>query len=247
MTKPQLIFGIRSVLEAVEAGKDIDKVFIKRGLYNEPVRKLTGLLRRYSIPVQYVPVERINRITRKNHQGVVAYISPIEYQNIEEIIPQLYENGEIPFLLYLDQVTDVRNFGAIARTAACAGIHAVIVPIRGAAQINADAVKTSAGALHELPICRIANPLKTMEFLKNSGIRVVAATEKTPKIYYQSDFTSPVVIIMGAEDKGISKSLLQIADDMVAIPLTGKIQSLNVSVAAAVCMYEVVRQRSCRE
>lgn len=243
MTKPQFIFGIRSVIEAVESGRDIDKVFIKRGLNNELVRKLTALLRAQNIPIQYVPIERINRITRKNHQGVVAYISPIEYQNIEEIVLRLFDKGETPFLLYLDQVTDVRNFGAIARTAACAGIHAVIVPMRGAAQINADAVKTSAGALHELPVCRVANPSKTIEFLKNSGIRVLAATEKSEKLYHQVDFTVPVVLVLGAEDKGISKQLLQLADDKIAIPITGKIQSLNVSVAAAVLMYEGIRQR----
>jgi len=238
-----MIFGIRAVIEAVEAGKDIDKVLVKRELSGELFLELQQLLRTCEIPMQRVPVERIDRITRKNHQGVIAFTSAVTYQKLEDIVPILYEEGKIPFILVLDGLTDVRNFGAIARTCEVAGVHAIVIPARGSVTVNADAIKTSAGALHTIPVCREQNLKEAVVFLQNSGIKVVAATEKAAGYYTESDFTVPVAILMGAEDLGVSAENLRVSDELVKIPQFGTIQSLNVSVAAGVIMYEVVRQR----
>lgn len=238
-----MIFGIRAVIEAAEAGKDIDKVLVKRELSGELFKELQEVLRRYEIPMQRVPVERIDRITRKNHQGVIAFTSAVTYQKLENIIPVLYEEGKNPFFVVLDGVTDVRNFGAIARTCEVAGVDALVIPARGSASVNADAIKTSAGALHSLPVCREQNLKDAVMFLKNSGIQVVAATEKAAKSYTEVDFSVPVAILMGSEDEGVSPEILRICDELVKIPQFGTIQSLNVSVAAGVMMYEVIRQR----
>lgn len=238
-----MIFGIRAVIEAAEAGKDIDKVLVKRELSGELFKELQEVLRRYEIPMQRVPVERIDRITRKNHQGVIAFTSAVTYQKLENIIPVLYEEGKNPFFVVLDGVTDVRNFGAIARTCEVAGVDALVIPARGSASVNADAIKTSAGALHSLPVCREQNLKDAVMFLKNSGIQVVAATEKAAKNYTEVDFSVPVAILMGSEDEGVSPEILRICDELVKIPQFGTIQSLNVSVAAGVMMYEVIRQR----
>lgn len=238
-----MIFGIRAVIEAAEAGKDIDKVLVKRELSGELFKELQEVLRRYEIPMQRVPVERIDRITRKNHQGVIAFTSAVTYQKLENIIPVLYEEGKNPFFVVLDGVTDVRNFGAIARTCEVAGVDALVIPARGSASVNADAIKTSAGALHSLPVCREQNLKDAVIFLKNSGIQVVAATEKAAKNYTEVDFSVPVAILMGSEDEGVSPEILRICDELVKIPQFGTIQSLNVSVAAGVMMYEVIRQR----
>ena len=238
-----MIFGIRAVIEAVEAGKDIDKVLVKRELSGELFLELQQLLRTCEIPMQRVPVERIDRITRKNHQGVIAFTSAVTYQKLEDIVPILYEEGKTPFILVLDGLTDVRNFGAIARTCEVAGVHAIVIPARGSVTVNADAIKTSAGALHTIPVCREQNLKEAVVFLQNSGIKVVAATEKAAGYYTESDFTVPVAILMGAEDLGVSAENLRVSDELVKIPQFGTIQSLNVSVAAGVIMYEVVRQR----
>lgn len=239
-----MIFGIRTIIEAVKSGKEIEHIFLKRGLKSELLRELSGICRELSIPVQVVPVERINRISRKNHQGAIAYISNIEYNNIEEIIPRLYEQGKTPLVLILDGITDVRNFGAICRTAECAGVDAIIFATKGSAQINADTIKTSAGSIHYIPICRTNNLKQTIAFLKNSGITVFAANEKTDTIYFDANFKNPSAVIMGSEDKGIQLEYLRICDTMIKIPLKGRIESLNVSVAAGVILYEVVRQRN---
>lgn len=238
-----MIFGIRAVIEAVEAGKDIDKVLVKRELSGELFLELQQLLRTCEIPMQRVPVERIDRITRKNHQGVIAFTSAVTYQKLEDIVPMLYEEGKTPFILVLDGLTDVRNFGAIARTCEVAGVHAIVIPARGSVTVNADAIKTSAGALHTIPVCREQNLKEAIVFLQNSGIKVVAATEKAAGFYTESDFTVPVAILMGAEDLGVAAENLRVSDELVKIPQFGTIQSLNVSVAAGVIMYEVVRQR----
>lgn len=239
-----MIFGIRAVIEAAEAGKDIDKVLVKRELSGELFKELQEVLRRYEIPMQRVPLERIDRITRKNHQGVIAFTSAVTYQKLEQIVPFLYEEGKNPFLVVLDGITDVRNFGAIARTCEVAGVDAVAIPARGSASVNADAIKTSAGALHTLPVCREQNLKDAVIFLKNSGVKVVAATEKAAKNYTEADYRDPVAILMGSEDEGVSPDILRVCDELVRIPQFGTIQSLNVSVAAGVMVYEVVRQRN---
>lgn len=238
-----MIFGIRAVIEAVEAGKDIDKVLVKRELSGELFMELQEQLRLYEIPMQKVPVERIDRITRKNHQGVIAFTSAVTYQKLENIVPLLYEEGKNPFILVLDGLTDVRNFGAIARTCEVAGVDAIVIPARGSVSVNADAIKTSAGALHSIPVCREKSLKEAIVFLKESGIKVVAATEKAASFYTEADLSVPAAIVMGSEDMGIAPEHLRICDELVKIPQSGTIQSLNVSVAAGVLIYEVVRQR----
>ena len=230
-------------MEAVHAGREIEKVFVKRDLKGELFQELFRLLRSSSIPFQFVPPEKLNRITGKNHQGIIALISPIVYQPIENIVPSLFESGETPFFIILDGVTDVRNIGAIARTAACASVHAIIVPASGSAQINADAIKTSAGALNSLPVCRSKSLVETIKYLKNSGIRVAGTSEKADSIYHDAVLTGPVALVLGSEDRGLSAGVLKECHDLVKIPVYGNISSLNVSAAAAILIYETVRQR----
>ena len=237
------IFGIRSVIEAIRFGKDIDKVLVKRGLRGDLFKELQTEMNSNNIPIQYVPEEKLNRITRKNHQGVIALMSPITFYDLENIVADIYEKGESPFILALDEVTDVRNFGAIVRTAECAGVHAIIIPEKGSARIGGDAIKTSAGALHKMPICRVHDLKKGLEYLQLSGITLFGATEKATDNYYQNDFNKPVCIVMGAEDEGLSPSIIRLCEHLVKIPILGKIQSLNVSVAASILVYDVVRQR----
>lgn len=237
------IFGIRAVIEAIKSGKQIDKLMIRSGLKGELFFELIELVKDLQIPMQYVPNERINRVTMKNHQGVLAFISPIEFQNIENILPSLFESGKNPLIVILDKVTDVRNFGAITRTAECADVDAIIIPEKGSAQISGDAVKTSAGALLKIPVCRVRSLAKTITFLQQSGIQIVAATEKADDMYYKVDFSIPTAILMGAEDRGVAMEYLKVADQMVKIPILGEIESLNVSVAASILIYEAVKQR----
>lgn len=244
MNNEDFVFGTRAVIEAIRNGKTIDKILIKKGLSNELFSELHYLIKENNIVFQYVPVEKINRITRKNHQGVLAFISPIEFDNLDTVLPGIFESGKTPLLLILDQITDVRNFGAIVRSAECAGVQAVIIPEKGMARIGADAVKTSAGAIHHLPICKVKNMEQTVLYLKNSGLSIVAATEKGTALYTEANFTSPLAIIMGSEDTGISDNLLKLADQQLKIPILGKIESLNVSVSAALMIYEAVRQRN---
>lgn len=243
MKRKDFIFGIRAVIEAIEAGKDIDKVLVKRDLSGELFMELQQLLKVYEIPVQRVPVERIDRITGKNHQGVLAFVSAVTYQKLENIIPLLYEEGKNPFILVLDGLTDVRNFGAIARTCEVAGVDAIVIPAKGSVSVNADAMKTSAGALHTIPVCRERSIKEAIIFLKNSGVKVVAATEKAAELYTEADMSVPVALVMGSEDVGISNENLRICDELVKLPQFGTIESLNVSVAAGVLIYEVLRQR----
>jgi 23S rRNA (guanosine2251-2'-O)-methyltransferase len=244
MEKDEYIFGTRAVIEAINTGKNIEKVFIKTGLNNELYQQLISLIKENEIAFQFVPLEKINRITRKNHQGVLAFISPIEFTSIEMLLPVLFEKGREPLLLILDQITDVRNFGAIVRSAECAGVDAIIIPEKGMARIGADAIKTSAGALHHVPVCKVPNLFRTIQFLKESGIQIVAATEKANKIYTQGNFKIPLAIVMGSEESGISQTILNISDQQLKIPLFGNIESLNVSVSAALMIYEAVRQRN---
>jgi 23S rRNA (guanosine2251-2'-O)-methyltransferase len=243
--KPQsnIIFGSHAVIEAIRAGKEIEKIFLKKNLSGEVLREVLKSCRDSDIPYQFVPDEKLNNITRKNHQGVIAYISDIEYQRLEQLIPMLYEQGQIPFILVLDHITDVRNFGSIARTAECAGVHAIIIPGKGAAQINADAIKTSSGALHNINICRAGNLTKAIQFLSESGLKIFSASEKGNEYYNAVNFTVPSAIIMGAEDTGVSPEIIGKSDHTIKIPVFGKIESLNVSVATALILYEVIRQR----
>lgn len=238
-----MIFGLRAVIEAIKSGKEMESVYIQRGLSGAVFHELKEALKERQLVYQLVPVEKLNRLTPKNHQGAVAFVSPIIYQRIEDIVPAVYERGETPLILILDRITDVRNIGAIARSAVCAGVHALVVPAKGSAQINPDAVKTSAGALFTIPVCREENLLKTVRFLQGSGLVITACTEKTEDLLYKPDYTVPSAIIMGSEEDGISTELLRIADHLAKIPMFGEISSLNVSVSAGIILYEAVRQR----
>lgn len=239
----QYIFGIHAIQEAVNAGKELEKVLVRRGVGSDLFNKLVGELHMLNIPVQQVPVEKLNRVTGKNHQGIIAFISEITYHDITLLLPSVFEKGEEPMILLLDGVSDVRNFGAIARSAECAGVHAIIIPFSGSAAINSDAVKTSAGALHRIPVCRHKNMSRVLKFLQESGLRLYGATEKAEKTIYDSDLSGPAGFIMGGEEKGISAELLKDIEHWVSIPMKGKIASLNVSVAAGVVLFEALRQR----
>lgn len=243
MDSSDYIYGLRAIIEAIDAGKEIDKIFIKKDLSGELASELFDRIKQTRIPVQRVPVERINRITRKNHQGALAMLSAVTYHRLEHLVPQLYEEGLLPFIVVLDGITDVRNFGAIARTCECAGVDAIVIPEHGSVSVGGDAVKTSAGALHHLPVCRERSVRGAVKFLRDNGYKVVAASEKADINYTQADYTGPVAIVMGAEDVGIDPEVIKQCDTFVSIPMFGKIGSLNVSVAAGVMMYEVVRQR----
>lgn len=239
-----MIFGIRAVIEAIQAGKEIDKILMRRDMTSELSRELFAALNGMHVPVQYVPLEKLNKLTVKNHQGAIAFISPVAYQRIEDIIPGIYEQGRMPFIVVLDGITDVRNFGAIARTCECAGVDAIVIPTKGGASISADAIKTSAGALLSIPVCREENLGNALKFLVASGIKLVAASEKATKKYTQAILSEPIAFIMGAEDEGVSPDHLRLCDEMVSIPMSGSIASLNVSVATGVLLYEAVRQRA---
>lgn len=244
MKENEMIFGIRAIIEAIESDKEIDKIILKKDLQSELSHELFEVLRSHPlIQVQRVPLERINKYTRKNHQGAIAFISSTHYQRVEDLVQNVFEEGKDPFFIILDGVTDVRNFGAIARTCECAGVDAIVIPFRGSVSVGADAIKTSAGALHTLPVCKEKNLVQTVKYLKASGVRVVAATEKGDKVYTDTDLTGPLAIVMGAEDTGVSPEIIRLCDDLVKIPINGKISSLNVSVAAGVMIYESIRQR----
>ncbi|MDR1348866.1 MAG: 23S rRNA (guanosine(2251)-2'-O)-methyltransferase RlmB [Prevotellaceae bacterium] len=238
-----IIFGIRPVIEAIETGKQIEKVYLRHGADSELLHRLVRLIKQHGIFVQWVPVERLNRFTQKNHQGVVALCAAVELADFETVAEHIIQNIENPLVIILDGVTDVRNFGAIARSAECAGAQAVIMPAKGAAPVNADAVKTSCGALSIIPVCRVPNLKTAVFYLKSAGFQIIAATEKAEKFYYEVDYVKPTAIIMGAEDTGISRANIELCDEQVKIPICGKINSLNVSAAASVLMFETVRQK----
>lgn len=237
------IFGIRTVIEAVHSGKSIDKVFIQKGLRGDLFNELDTLLRKESISTSFVPVEKLNRLTNKNHQGVVANISPIEFHDMENLVVEVIESGKTPLFLILDQLSDVRNFGAIIRTAECTGVHGIIIQKKGSAPVTADTVKTSAGAVFKVPICKVDHIKDAIYYMQASGIKTIAATEKTENNLYDVSFKEPCALIMGSEDVGISPSVLKIVDEKAKLPLLGDISSLNVSVASGAFLYEVVRQR----
>lgn len=243
MKKSNVIYGIHPVSEALEASKTFEKVLIQKGLQIENIRKLMTMLREASVPFQYVPKAKLDRITRKNHQGIIAYISPIEYANLEWLLPSIYEKGETPLFVIADHITDVRNFGALCRSAECAGAHGIIIPARGAAQINEDAVKTSAGALLRIPVCKVKSLTETASFLTESGIKVVGCHERGEVPYFEADLQVPVALVMGAEDTGISPAMTEALDGSLHIPMSGSVASLNVSAAASIILFDAVRQR----
>lgn len=243
MKNSDYIFGIRAIMEALEAGQEVNKVLLKKDLRGDLSGELLTMLRERGIPVQRVPLEKLNSITRKNHQGAIASLSPVAYHDLEQIVPSIYEEGRVPFLILLDGITDTRNFGAIARTAECAGVDAIVIPRRNSVAITADAEKASAGALMHLPVCRVDSMADTVRYLLDAGVMVVGASEKASENYTAPDYTAPVAIVMGAEDTGISPQVLRLCSQLVSIPICGNIGSLNVSVAAGVMAYEVIRHR----
>lgn len=239
----QAIYGIHAITEAIAAGKEINKILLQRGEAGSLLQSLIKQVRELNIPTQYVPKESHLFPSGKNHQGVLAYLSPVSYHKLENILPQVFEEGKVPFVLVLDRITDVRNFGAIARSAYCAGVHAIVIPDQGSAQITDDAIKTSAGALHHIPVCREKNMKTVMELLNQSGLITVGCSEKGKMLLHKIDLTVPVAIIMGNEETGIADDIIKRCSELARIPMEFGVQSLNVSVAAGIAAYEVVRQR----
>lgn len=238
------LYGMHPVIEAVRSGKTIEKVLLKQGLEGPQYRELMEVLKGKGIPVQFVPAERLARIARGGaHQGVAAYVSQLEAVSVEDLVNNALAQHDAPIFMILDGVSDVRNLGAIARTLECAGGSGIILPAKGGAPLNADAVKTSAGALMRLDVCRVPNLKYAAYYLKQNGFRLIAATEKSDMEMYDADMRGPVAIVMGSEGKGISKPMLDLCDEKAAIPMAGEISSLNVSVAASVMLFEAVRQR----
>jgi len=244
MSDNNFIYGSRTIIEALKSGKKIDRILIRQGDTSPLMNELLTEAKKTNINIQFVPLDKLDKIRGKNHQGAVAYLAAIEYNEFDILLDEVLQKKENPFFLILDGVSDVRNFGAICRTAECAGVDAVIVPSKGAAGLNADAVKTSAGALHHLPVGRTGSLKNTVKMLQGAGFRVTVASEKTEKIYHEADYSGPIAIVMGSEGKGASTDVIRTADEMVKIPILGKIDSLNVSVAAGIIIYEAVRQRS---
>ena len=243
MDKMDMIYGTRAVMEAIHAGKQIEKVMIQSGLSNDLIKELIAVAREKKVPYTFVPAEKLKRLTARNHQGVVCLISSVSFSSLAHVIQRAYEEGREPFVLILDRVTDVRNFGAIARTAECAGLDALVIAEKGSAPITSDAMKTSAGALNYIPVCREQDLKKTVHLLRESGIKVIACTEKAKKNIFDIDLEGPVALILGSEEDGVSDTLLRAADELAKIPMKGKIGSLNVSVAAGVAIYDIIRRR----
>jgi 23S rRNA (guanosine2251-2'-O)-methyltransferase len=243
MEKENLIFGIRAIIEAVQAGKSVDRVFLQSDAQGELMKDLLKVLKRGDINFTYVPVEKLNRLTPNNHQGAVATISPIGFLTIEELVTATLESQDKPLFLILDQISDARNFGAIIRTAECTGVHGIIIQKSGAAPVNGDTVKTSAGAVFNIPICKVEHIKDAVFYLQGSGIKTVAATEKTEQLLYELNLNEPLAIIMGSEERGINPSVLKLVDEKAKLPMYGTIGSLNVSVACGAFLYEAMRQR----
>ena len=238
------IFGIRTVIEAVQSGKNIDKIYIQKGLSGPLFMELLQIIGKRSYNLSYVPIEKLNKLSNGNHQGVVAKISPVKFRELEEVVQEILEDDtKTPLFLLLDQITDARNFGAIIRTAECTGVHAIIVQNKGGAPVNADTVKTSAGAVFKIPLVKVSHIKDAIYYLQASGVKIVAASEKTDTSVYDVDFTQPTALVMGSEEKGVNPSVLKLADEKAKLPMYGSIASLNVSVACGAFLYEIVRQR----
>jgi len=243
MEKAETIFGTRAVIEAIKAGREIEKIYIQSGLNNDLIKALINTAATHKAPYSFIPQVKLDRLSNKNHQGVVCVLSAVQYVPLENIIDKCYSEGREPFFLIVDRVTDVRNFGALARTAECAQVDAMIIADKGNAPITGDAMKTSAGALNHLPVCRVKDMKRTFQLLKDNGIQIIACTEKATNTIYQIDLNTPIAIILGSEEDGISPQMLKDADHLAKIPLMGSIESLNVSVAAGIVVYEKIRQR----
>jgi 23S rRNA (guanosine2251-2'-O)-methyltransferase len=243
MEKKEMIYGTRAVIEAIRAGRDVETILVQKGLRNDLIHELTELSRKHGLLISYVPEQKLASVSGKNHQGVIALLSSVHFESLENIVHTVFGEGREPFILILDRVTDVRNFGAIVRTAETAGVQAIVIPEKGSAPISADAMKTSAGALNFVPVCRSKNLKLTLRDLKNSGLRIVACTEKASDNVYRIDLTGPLALMLGSEEDGVSPELIKEADFLAKIPMSGKIGSLNVSVSAGIVLYEAVRQR----
>ena len=244
MEKEHQIFGIRAIIEAISAGKEIDKVFVQKDAQGDLMKDLMKAMKQHNINYSYVPVEKLNRLTPNNHQGAVATIAPVAFRQLDELVETVMATGKMPLFLILDQLSDARNFGAVIRTAECTGVDGIIVQKQGSAPVNGDTVKTSAGAVFNVPICKVEHIKDAIFHLQGSGIKTVAATEKTDNTLYDIALNEPVAIIMGSEDRGINPSVLKIVDEKAKLPMFGTISSLNVSVACGAFLYEAVRQRS---
>lgn len=244
MDRESKIFGIYPVLEAIKAETVLDKLYVQKGISNPKIDSIVTQLENSNTTINYVPVEKLDKLTRSNHQGVVAITSPIEFYELEVVVEAVLAKEDTPLFLILDQISDVRNFGAIIRTAECTGVDAIIVQKKGGAPVSGDTVKTSAGAIFKVPICKVDHIKDAIFYLQGSGIATIAATEKTNEVLYQKDLTQPLAIVMGSEGKGVNKSVLKLVDQQAALPLLGEINSLNVSVACGAFLYEVVRQRA---
>lgn len=243
MKKENLIFGLHPVLEAVKSKKPIDKLYIQKGMASSKIDAILNYLDQEAVSVNYVPIEKLDRLIRSNHQGIIASISPISFKTLEEVVEERLENKKDPVFIILDQVSDVRNFGAILRTAECTGVDAVIIQKKGGAPVSGDTVKASAGAIFNLAICKVDHIKDAIFYLQGSGVKTIAATEKTSQTIFDTDLTGPLAIIMGSEGKGVSKSVLSLVDQSASLPVLGEINSLNVSVACGVFLYEMIRQR----
>jgi len=243
MEKDNQIFGIRAIIEAINAKKEIDKVFVQKDAQGDLMQDLMKTMKRNNINFSYVPVEKLNRLTPNNHQGAVATIAPIYFVALETMVESVIESGKKPLFLILDQLSDARNFGAIIRTAECTGVDGIIIQKQGSAPVNGDTVKTSAGAVFNVPICKVDHIKDAIFYLQGSGIKTVAATEKTEQNIYDINFNEGVAIIMGSEDRGVNPSVLKIVDEKAKLPMFGTIESLNVSVACGAFLYEALRQR----
>lgn len=243
MEKSDLVYGTRAVMEAALSGRQIEKVFLQAGVTNDLMKELVQVLKDQRVPFSWVPAEKLNRLTSRNHQGAVGYLSAVQFASLQQVIDHVYSEGRTPFLLLLDRITDVRNFGALARTCECAGIDAIVMEEKGNAPVTSDAVKTSAGALHHISVCKVKSMKQTLKELRDNGIQVIACSEKASEYIYAVDLSGPTAILLGSEEDGIAEPLLKAADRLVRIPMKGKIASLNVSVAAGIAMYESVRQK----
>ena len=243
MNNETTIFGIRAIIEAIKSGENIDKIFVQKGLRGELFHELETIIRKERLNSSYVPIEKLNRLTKGNHQGAVAQIAPVAFHDIEELVISVIESGKTPLFLLLDQLSDVRNFGAIIRTAECTGVSGVIIQKKGGAPINGDAIKTSAGAVFKIPICKVDHIKDAVYHMQASGIKVIAATEKAEHLIYDVSLSGPCAIIMGSEGRGINPSVLKAVDEHAKLPILGSIESLNVSVACGAFLYEAVRQR----
>lgn len=239
-----MIFGTRAVIEAIRSGREIEKIYVQAGLSNDLIKEMITVAKEKNVPYTFTPQQKLNHLSSRNHQGVICVLAAISYSTVDDLIHRAFSDGRDPFFLVLDRITDVRNFGAIARTAECAGLDGIIIPDKGNAPISADAIKTSSGALHHLPVARTEELKKTFAQLKESGVRIVACTEKATKSIFTEDLTGPIALVVGSEEDGITPDLLRQADSRVMIPMKGKVGSLNVSVSAGVAVYEAIRQRT---